>query len=59
MGYRMRDSVLKKIPLTLILGQKEVDGNLISYRRYGSEQTLTMSKGDFISLLKEEIRQKK
>lgn len=59
MGYRMRESVLKKIPLTLILGQKEVDGDLISYRRYGSEQTLTMSKGDFITLLKEEIKQKK
>lgn len=59
MGYRMRDSVLKKIPLTLIIGQKEVDGNLISYRRYGSEQTLTMSKEDFITLLKEEIKQKK
>ncbi len=59
MGYRMRESVLKKIPITLILGQKEVDGDLISYRRYGSEETLTMSKKDFISLLKEEIKQKR
>lgn len=59
MGYRMRESVMKKIPFTLILGQKEVDDGLISYRRYGSEETLSILKDGFITLLKEEIRQKK
>lgn len=59
MGYRMRESVMKKIPFTLILGQKEVDDGLISYRRYGSEETISILKDDFITLLKEELRQKK
>jgi threonyl-tRNA synthetase len=58
-GYRMRESVIRKIPFTLVLGQKEVDNNEISFRRYGSEDTTTVSKDEFIKLLKEEIEQKK
>ena len=49
LGYKLRESVLKKIPYTLILGQKEVDNNEISFRRYGSEETETVSLEKFIS----------
>ena len=58
-GYRMRESVINKNPFTLILGQKEADNKTISYRRYGSEETITVSKDEFIHLLKEEIELKK
>lgn len=58
-GYRMRESVLKKIPFTLIIGQKEVDENAVSYRRYGSEETTTINKNEFITFLKEEIEKKR
>ncbi len=58
-GYRMRESVINKNPITLVLGQKEVDDKMISYRRYGSEETLSLSKGDFIKLLQKEIELKK
>ena len=58
-GYRMRESVINKNPFTLIIGQKEVDNKTISYRRYGSEETKTVSKDEFIHLLKEEIELKK
>ena len=59
LGYKMRESVMKKIPVTLILGQKEVDENLLSYREYGSEETHTLTYGEFISYLKERIENKK
>ena len=55
LGYRMRESVIKKIPVTVILGQKEVDDNLISYRLYGSEETHTVSIEEFKSYLQERI----
>ena len=32
LSYKMRESVIKKIPVTIILGQKEVDELTISYR---------------------------
>ena len=54
-GYRMRESVVKKYPYTLILGQKEVDNNTISYRKHGSEETISVSIDEFISLIKKEI----
>ena len=37
---------MKKNPYTLILGQKEVDNKNISYRKYGSEDTITLSKDE-------------
>ncbi len=58
-GYKMRESVLRKIPYTLILGQKEVDNKMISYRKHGDEETVTLSIKDFIKLIKEVIKNKK
>ncbi len=55
-SYKMRESVTRKIPITLILGDKEKDNNNISYRRYGSEETVTVSEDDFIVLLNNEIK---
>lgn len=54
-GYKMRESVTKKIPLALILGDKEKENGNVSYRRYGSEETITTSQEDFIVLLNNEI----
>ena len=57
-GYKMRESVIRKIPYTLVLGQKEVDNQEISYRKYGSEETTTVKKEEFIDLIKKEIENK-
>ena len=59
LGYRMRESVIKKIPYSLIIGQKEVDSNTISYRKYGSEETITVSKEDFVRELNDIIKTRK
>ena len=58
LGYKMRESVIKKIPYAIILGQKEVDNKNISYRKYGTEETVTVSKEEFISLIKQIIEKK-
>lgn len=58
LGYRMRDSQTKKIPYNLVLGNKERDEGLVSYRRHGSDQTDTLSKEEFIAMLKQEIEDK-
>ena len=58
LGYRMRESVVRKIPYTLILGQKEVDNNTISYRKYGTEETVTVTQDEFIKLIKEAVDKK-
>ena len=37
-----------KNPITLIFGNNERDNNLISYRKYGSEETYSMPLNEFI-----------
>ena len=58
-GYRMREAVMQKVPIVLVLGQKEVDEKLISYRRRGSQDTTTVTYEEFIDLLKNEIKEHK
>ncbi len=59
LSYRMRESQTKKIPYTIILGDKERDENLISYRLHGSNETVSMNKNEFVSFLENEIINKK
>ena len=59
LSYKMRESVMKKIPVSLILGQKEMDENLISYREFGSEETITVSKEEFLKYLEKRVEEKK
>ncbi len=59
LSYRMRESQVKKIPITLILGDKERDNNLISYRCFGSNETTTLEKSQFIEFIKKSINDKK
>ncbi len=58
LSYKMRESQTKKIPITIILGDKEKENNTISYRRYGSNETKTLSKEEFIKLTTECINNK-
>lgn len=58
LGYKLRESVIKKIPYMLILGQNEVDNKTISYRRAGSEETTTVSMEDFIDLINSDVKNK-
>ena len=59
LSYKMRESVVKKIPVTVIVGQKEVDNETISYREFGSEETTTVTKDEFLNYIKSRIESKK
>lgn len=59
LSYKMRESVMKKTPITIIIGEKEIENNTISYRVYGSSETNTLEKQEFIKLLKDAIDNKK
>lgn len=59
LGYKIRESQTKKIPITLILGDKEKDSNMVSYRRYGTDKTYSLDKAMFVELLLNEIKDKR
>lgn len=59
LSYKMREGQLKKIPITVILGQKEVDNKEISFRLFGSQDTTTLSIDEFYKYIKDLIENKK
>lgn len=59
LGYKMRESQTKKINYNLILGNKERDEEVVSYRKQGEADTTTLSLKEFIEMIKDEIDSKK
>ena len=55
LGYRMRESQINKIPVTLVIGDNEVANNSVNVRRFGKEGNETISYDDFVSSLNKEI----
>ena len=58
LGYKIRESQTKKIPLTLVLGDKERDSKTVSIRLFGSQETIDMSLDEYVSKVKETIKNK-
>ncbi len=59
LSYRMRESQIKKYPYSIIVGDREIEDNLISYRRYGTNETITATPEEFITMITDEINNKK
>ena len=55
-GYKIRAAQLEKIPYMLILGQKEVESNTISFRKRTGEQEDNIDIQGFIQSLEKEIK---
>ena len=59
LGYKMRESQTKKMPITLIIGDNEVNNKQISYRKFGNPETITMSTEKFVEKINDCIENKK
>ena len=59
LGYRVREAQVKKIPYLIILGKQEAQDGTISYRPHGQQNTTTVSRDEFLAMLKDEIATKK
>jgi threonyl-tRNA synthetase len=58
-GYKLRESVLKKVPYALVIGDKEMTDKTVSYREYGKTDVITVTTDEFINKLNAEIKNKK
>ena len=52
LGYKIREAQTKKIPYSLVIGDNEVQNNLVTYRRHGSQAQVTVTVEEFIELIK-------
>lgn len=58
MANKLRNSIDMKNPFSLIIGDNERDNNLVSIRRLGSEENISMSLDEFIEFIKEEVKKR-
>ncbi len=58
-GRKIRDAELSKIPLMLIVGEKEVDAGTVSVRRHGKGDVGSFTLEDFLKFMGEEVEKSK
>ncbi len=59
LGYKMRESQMKKIPHTLVLGDNEMTNKTVNYRVYGSSDTNELSLEEYLKFTNDLIKEKK
>lgn len=58
MSKKMMNSNKLRNPITVIIGDRERDNRLISFRKYDSNETISMGIEEFIQYLKKEIKKR-
>ena len=56
-GKKIREAEIKKVPLMIVVGEKEENTNQISIRKHGGESLGSMSVENFAEIIKKEIKQ--
>jgi len=56
LGYKIREAQMQKIPYMLVLGDKELDSGFVNVRKYGEQNSASLSFEDFLSSISQEIR---
>lgn len=59
LGYKIREAQVQKVPYTLVVGDKEMEEGTVNVRRRGEGDIGAMPQDAFISMLQEEIKEKK
>ena len=59
LGYKMRESQIKKIPMTLVIGDKEKEDRSVNYRLHGSKEANLVKLDEFINLVCDMIKNRK
>ncbi len=59
LGYKIREAQVQKVPYTLVVGDKEVEEGTVNVRRRGAGDIGAMAQDAFITMLQEEIKEKK
>ncbi len=56
-GYKIREAQMQKIPYMLVVGDKEVETKSVNVRKYGEQNSETMTFMQFSADLKAEVKQ--
>lgn len=56
LGYKIREAQMQKVPYMLVIGDREVEAEMINPRRRDGKQLGGMKIGEFVTFLEEECR---
>ncbi len=59
LGKKIQLAASKKVPYSLVIGDKEVENNTITYRVFGSKDQHSVTIDEFIKLIVDDIKSKK
>ena len=59
MGYKMRESQMKKIPHTLVIGDNEMNNKTVNCRLYGNDEKLEMGLSEYQDYISKMIKERK
>jgi len=59
LGYRMRESQLRKIPYNLVLGDQEKETKTVNVRKFGQKEEQKIKLEEFVQNIKKEIDEKR
>ena len=59
LGKKLQLAISKKVPYSLVIGDKEVETNSVTYRVFGSSNQINISLNDFVKLIQDDITSKK
>lgn len=54
-GKKIRDSQVRKIPYTIVIGDKEVETGVLPIRKYSAKDSVDMGVDDFIAYVQDKI----
>ncbi|HHY96953.1 MAG TPA: threonine--tRNA ligase [Acholeplasma sp.] len=58
LGYKIREAQIQKVPYQLVIGDEEVKGNKVTYRKYGEKDQVTVTIDEFVEILKQDQNKK-
>ena len=55
-GKKIRDAEVSKVPYMLVIGEKEIENDMVSVRKHGEGDIGTMKTSEFANFLNNEIK---
>lgn len=57
-GYKVRNSIIKKTPYYIVIGKNEKENNILTVKKYSNNTEIKYKIDDFISMIKKEIEER-
>lgn len=58
LGYRIREAQLHKVPIQIVVGNRDMENKTVTVRNYGSKEEITYTINEYLKLILEAIKNK-